>query len=85
MSEVNKINEQIVANVFDTVHTLKEFRENVVQEGSGKLLDAYDALIKSREDFLENVKNGSGSVFLGLFGFTVLAGPWAFGVYKIFA
>ena len=83
MSDIRK--EQIVANIFATVHTLKQFRENVVQEGSGKLLDAYDALIKSKEERLENVQKDSSSVFLGLIAFTILAGPWAFGVYKIFA
>ena len=68
----------------DTINTLKAFREYIVAEGSGRLLNEYDILIKSKENLLNDKPDPySWITFPVAIIFFVI--PWGYGLYKIFA
>ena len=69
-----------------TLVILQLFRENIVNDGSARLLDKYDTLIKrisEKQDPNSTVSNFD--VFVGLvFGAVCFVAPWAYGLYKFF-
>ena len=91
VSDLNKkqvsayIEQEVRGHIFKTVSDLRELRSTIVLEGNAKLLDSFDSVLKNKEKELENYPKSESSNLFVLIGFVVFIGPWAYGLYKIFA
>jgi hypothetical protein len=80
---------ETVKEISSTLTTLRLFRENVVNEGSAKLLDKYDSLIKRVAEKEAPLPKISGvDTLFALVGLSIICAvfiaPWVYGLYKIF-